>query len=36
MYIHGEFRLSLGVDGEIAEDVKFPGTEPLVATVFDE
>jgi hypothetical protein len=34
--IHGEFKLSLGVDGEITEDVEFPIPKPLAAAVFDD
>jgi hypothetical protein len=34
--IHGEFKLSLGVDGEITETVKFPALEtPFEAVDFD-
>jgi hypothetical protein len=36
IYIHGEFKLSLGVDGEITEDVEFPIPKPLAAAVFDD
>jgi hypothetical protein len=36
IYIHGEFKLSLGVDGEITETVKFPALEtPFEAVDFD-
>jgi hypothetical protein len=35
-YIHGEFKFSLGVDGEITETVKFPAPGPFEAVVFDE
>jgi hypothetical protein len=33
---NGEFKFSLGVDGEITETVKFPAPGPFEAVVFDE
>lgn len=35
-YIHGEVKLSLGVDGEITETDRFPVPGPLEAIVFDD
>jgi len=35
-YIHGEFKFSLGVDGEITETVKLPAPGPFEAAVLDE
>ena len=36
VYVHGEFKFSLGVDGEITETVKFPAGRPFDAADFDE
>lgn len=35
-YVHGELRLSLGVDGEMTETARLPAPGPFDAVVFDE